>query len=196
MLTRWFLKSDDIAGEVFEQMTSAEKKGHEAQLDALDRRLQGDGDERTEEALRHLRDMFADYQGDRSLIEKLGIEAAVDVDRRLDKLFTETVRSLERSYELWQASTKMRTHKGREDLVTARERVLEEIEENVKHAARAIDGLRAMQLNHRDDEKLAKLRQELDDTLQIAQRVEDRLYRLEEDLEVGEAADSGPLERE
>ena len=195
LATRWLLGSDDISERVFEQLQGEVDRDRQRRLDVLDGRLQADDDPRTEGLLRRLRAIDRDFATGRESLERLGAKTALDVTRRTDLLFQESVRSLERTLELWRGARQMRTREGRASLLEAREKIIQEIEENFQHLASTLDRLRTLELKTSDDERLAKLRGELQESLDVAYRVEERLQSLEDELDSPSLDGGGVLEK-
>ncbi len=107
----------------------------------------------------------------------------------MEKLFKESIISLERTLELSKAAQKMRTRKGRDSLLDSREQILEEIDKNIRQLAQTLDGLRTLDVKAGTDEHLARIRSELEESLDVAYRVDERLQTLEEELEHGPRLD-------
>ena len=190
VVTRWFLSGDEITREAFESLQGDLAKEQEQELDRLEARLRNDYDPRTEESLRLLRALYADFGDDAEWIPQIGAKAALEISTSVEKLFRESIASLERTLEIWDAAQKMRTRKGRNSLIDSREEILVEIDKNVAQLAKTLDGLRALRLKKGQEAKLGRIRQELKESLEVAYRVDDRLQNLEAELE------STPIDRE
>ena len=76
----------------------------------------------------------------------------------------------------------MKTRKGRESLLESRHEILKEIDENIKQLARTLDELRTMEVKVRDEDRLSRIRSELRESLDVANRVDERLHSLEQEL--------------
>lgn len=180
--TQWILRGDDVTRKAYKELEQEAVAEREAELDDLDRRLQRDKDPRTEQTLRELRDVYSGFKGDRTWSEQLDAKAAFEIASRVERLFRECVHSLGRSYELWETAEKMRTEGFREKVLNEREQLLDEISQSLSQLAGTIDNVRALALKKGETEKLNRIRHELDESLEVAKRVEERMRGLEADL--------------
>ncbi|MFN0058182.1 MAG: hypothetical protein ACKVX7_06965 [Planctomycetota bacterium] len=181
-VTSALLRTETFARRVYEEMQSADFAAREAALNALDARLAKDRDPRDEQSLRTLRTLFAEFQKDAQLDKRVGANVAAEISGNVDRLYRESLSSLERCLELADAAGTVRAAETRRTLLEAREQVLGEIEANVAQLANTLDGLRTLKLRRHDDEDLARVRAELAESLNVATRVEDRIHELERDL--------------
>jgi histidyl-tRNA synthetase len=62
-------------------------------------------------------------------------------------------------------------------MLDAREQVVQEVQKSVEHVSRIIEQFHSFRVKE-DETELAKLRQELDDTMQAARRAEERVAAL------------------
>ncbi len=76
----------------------------------------------------------------------------------------------------------MTTKDGRNSTLDARERLLEEVAQSIRQMAQTIDGVLAMGLQEQSAADLARIRQELDESLNVARRVEERMHSIEQEL--------------
>ena len=182
LASRWVLKGDDITRKEFEELQNEQDLEHTKRLDRLDVELQGDDDPRTEEALRTLRAFHEDFQSSQEWMPNVGVKVSFEIANSVEKLLKESIVSLRRSFELWEAAQNMKTRKGRESLLESRREILKEIDENIKQLARTLDELRTMEVKVRDEDRLSRIRSELRESLDVASRVDERLHTLEQEL--------------
>jgi hypothetical protein len=76
----------------------------------------------------------------------------------------------------------MRTKEARDAALGQRERLVEEIRQSVVQLARTIDGVRSLTVQKEHEHDLSRIRQELDESLDVARRVEERMQSLEVEL--------------
>lgn len=180
--TRWVFSADRIMHEAFDSLQEETRRQQEQKLDALDRRLLGDNDPRPEQFLRELRAMYRGFRDDAAWTGRLGERSAFEIAGKVEKLFQACIISLERSQDLWDTAARMKTEAARRNVLAGRERLLEEIRESVQQVAHTIDGVQSLALEQPSDQNLAQIRRELDESLAVARRVEERMQTLEAEL--------------
>jgi len=90
--------------------------------------------------------------------------------------------------ELRDAAHGMRTADGQRSLFESRERLLEEINQSIRQLAGTLDNVKALALAQTPAHDLARLRQELTASLDVARKVEERMQSLEAELGHPQAA--------
>ena len=123
-----------------------------------------------------------DFQSSQEWMPNVGVKVSFEIANSVEKLLEESIVSLRRSFELWEAAQNMKTRKGRESLLESRREILKEIDENIKQLARTLDELRTMEVKVRDEDRLSRIRSELRESLDVASRVDQRLHDLEQEL--------------
>ena len=104
--------------------------------------------------------------------------AAHGVMDSVDRMFHVCVDHLRQSYKLWQ-SAQQTTGRSRENTLRQREELIQEVEQSVSHLEQTIDQLQTVS-SKRSKSELARLREELDETIRVAKRVEQRTEELME----------------
>lgn len=183
LATRWVTGHDKIARKVFEEMQTQAVQQEEQVLEDLHGRLEQDNDPRTGESLRMLRDLSRRIKAMKE--SGAGHRPPVEIATKVEKLVQSCIMSLERSLTLWETAQGMMTDEARQSVLKRREQILEEVKISIDYLARTLDGVQALGLDQRQDRKLASIRRELDESLDVARRVEERLQSLEADLEGG-----------
>ncbi|HRX81188.1 MAG TPA: hypothetical protein P5307_19100, partial [Pirellulaceae bacterium] len=150
------------------------RKKQEAGLDRLETQLRGDRDPRTQTYLRHLRELYRNFQEDLDAGKVSRSARTVLVD--VENLFRAAVKHLEHSYHLWETASRMSGDPKR-TMLDAREQVVQEVQKSVEHVSRIIEQFHSFRVKE-DETELAKLRQELDDTMLAARRAEERVAAL------------------
>lgn len=157
---------EKITAQAQGYLTEKERAEQERYLDALAARLRRDEDPRTEECLKRLRKLRGIFES-----ETPSGHAALSVKSKVDKLFEASVRQLERSCELWEKARKL-PGGTRRPLLDERKKAVDEVVLTVNHLTRTVEQFHEFQLRDTDDE-LAKLREELDATIEVARRADE-----------------------
>jgi hypothetical protein len=170
-VTKLIFGLEKITNDAYEYVHAQEVKKQEERLDALDRKLVTDRDPRTQESLRRLRELHRDFADD---LEKGKIaRSSHDVLEIIEELSRKCVAQLERSYQLWHTA---RGNSGtvRDHLLQEREQVILEVVESVHHVEKTIGQFRSFAAKD-SDEDLGRLREELDEAIEVARRAEERV---------------------
>lgn len=154
-------------------LSTQEKQEREARLDKLASNLRQDDDPRTEECLRRLRRLYASFEE-----EQPTNQTVITIREKVDKLFHAAVLQLERSYELWVKAKRLPGPTGR-PLLAERKEAIDEVVRTVNHLTRTVEQYQAFQIKD-SHEELAKLREELDTTIEIARRADDRIEAMDD----------------
>ena len=147
-----------------------ERKKQIASLRNLDARLQADNDARTERLLRQLWHLYETIQSD-VRDGKISL-AAQDILSSVSQMFTLCITHLERSLELWESATRLRGS-GRRKILNQREALIAEVEESVEFLENKLEQLHVASAA-RGQSELSQLREELDETIRVAKRAEER----------------------
>lgn len=174
LATRLIFGLEKITENAFQYLNDQKREVQERALDSLESRLRGDEDPRTQTYLRHLRELYMNFQEDLRSGRVAG--AARTVQEQVEKLFQAAVKHLEHSYHLWITAGRL-TGDARRTLLDERERVVQEVQDTVEHLSRTIEQFHTFRAKASEVE-LARLREELDETMQIARRAEARLESL------------------
>ncbi len=184
LASRWILKSDDIIKKTFEDLQAEALREQDKALDELDRKLRKDRDSRTQASLRELREIYEEFKHQGAWASNLGAKQAFDLANKVEELFRGSIRALERSLELWEASRRMRTKESKQRVLRRRDEIVEDVQESVHQLAHTIDGVQTLALGgQRTSEDLSRVRAELDESLAVARRVEERMQSIDLELE-------------
>ncbi len=182
LATQFLLRSDALTRQAFEALEAEAAQEKERKLDDLEQRLKQDKDPRDEKLLRQLREIYQRFRDDTTWVTRISQQSAVEITNKVEKLFSGCIITLERSLNLARAAGKMTTKDGRKTTVDARERLLAEVAQSIQQMAQAVDGVLAMGLHEQSTADLARIRQELDESLNVAKRVEERMQTMEQEL--------------
>ena len=181
--SRWNRDRPQIRRAAAEKFRDESNRNHEQFLNDLERRLQTDDDERTNQHLSVLRQLHRRmrrvgiFDGDRPTM------ILPDVKERTEQLYRSCLSSLERSVILRDAALEMTTASARGQLIKSRESLLGEVGTTIRHLGATLDFLQTSKLEKVDNRHLSQMRQELEVGLEVARRVEDRMSNLEQSLQ-------------
>jgi len=182
LITRWLTGSDGLAKLAQDEFAAEQRREHEQRFEHLDRRLRRDGDHRTNRtlaALRELEDRLAELEAHQDPNRRPPIE----VSSKIRELLRSSLHSLERSAELYETKQRVVTQEARQQVRGARESLLNEVSASVDQIIQTLDGLYIRVLSRdKPATDLSRMRQELDTSLEVARRVEERVASLEYDL--------------
>ena len=180
--SRLILGLDKLTQDAYDFFVERQRADHESALERLDDRLVKDRDSRTQNCLRELRHLYSQLN---SKVESGRITpAAYDVIEGVDKMFNVCVKHLEHTLKLHDTARTMRGP-AREKILEQREELIEEVCESVIHLGNTVEQFHLVTTKkNRDD--LSRLRAELDESLEIARRVEERKAGLGESSQVNQ----------
>ena len=182
LVTRWVVGHDAIAKRAFEEIQDEAERHRREALDTLSARLEGDNDPRTGQCLGALREL--DQRLSALLDSGAGGRRAPDEIAALArKLMRSSIMSLERSLQLWQTAHNMVTEQARKPILESREQLLDEVNQSITQLAQVLDQVQTLGLDSDPGRQLAAVRRELDESLSVAKRVEERIHSLEKDLD-------------
>ncbi|MEM6329064.1 MAG: hypothetical protein AAF790_02330 [Planctomycetota bacterium] len=153
-------------------LTEKEHAEREAELDRLAARLRRDEDPRTQQCLDRLRKLREVFEA-----EPPAGHAAQSIKGQVDRLFEASVRQLERAYTLWERAQRLPAG-TRGPLLKERAAAVNEVVLSANHLTRTVEQFHAFQVKDSDDE-LAKLREELDATIEVARRADELIGSLD-----------------
>lgn len=175
MFTRMIFKVEDITAQALEAEQQKILDEENRRLDELASKLRTDRDHRTQDYLTLLRSLRREFEDAASqsgaqfqsarLREKIGqvLRAAVD--------------QLNQSFRLWELSENL-VGDARKKVLANREQVLSEIEETVDRLRTTASQIKTV-IDGDDKVDLATMREELEATIRIAKRTEERMRDIE-----------------
>jgi len=176
MATRWIFQAESITQQVLEDLKLAEMEKENAELDQLARLLLTDHDHRTEDYLILLRALKKRF--DEARLKTDNSSRFFEVHNRIEELFHAVVNQLKRTYQLYELARDV-SPETRKSILQQRENVLKEIKESIEHAESAVSQLTAL-LDRDSKADLSSLRDDLDTSLRVARRTEERLKEMED----------------
>lgn len=175
MLTRMIFKVEDITEAAMKAQLDKELRQENEELDQLAAKLRTDRDHRTQDYLTLLRSLRGDFESEAAAHGSQFRSA--QVREQISQVFHAAVDQLRQSYKLWELSQQV-SGGPRQKLLDQREQVLKEIEATTDRIGQAVVEFR--KIVHADKNiDLAALRDELDATMQVARRTEERMRKIE-----------------
>ncbi len=174
MLTRMVFKIEDITEQALQVDLDRRLQAENEQLDALARRLQTDRDHRTQDYLTLIRSLRRDFE---SVAHQPGLQfRSAQVREKVSQVFVAVVEQLQQSYRLWELAEKVRG-KSRDGILADRERVLQEVDATINQLRSTCEQFE--QLTRTESKGgLAAMREELETTMRVAKRTEERMREL------------------
>ncbi len=183
--TKLALGNDKLADSVIQDMQRDAHEAREKSLDELDRSLVEDGDSSTEACLRDLRALAKAFTEAGAPSAGLSAKYTFDIASGVEDLFNRCVLSLEQTLGLWRTAERMVTAEARKPVLGQREKMIDEVKESIAQLGKTLAGLQSLRMGEGMDSELAHIREELDERLTVARRVEERMRSLEKQLAPG-----------
>ncbi|MFN7290517.1 MAG: hypothetical protein ACK5T6_08015 [Pirellula sp.] len=175
MATRAIFKTESITAETIEKLRGQEIAAEEARLDQLDRLMSQDNDDRDQDLLRTLRVQRAQFH---QISSQPGVVIrSQEILSQFEELYRASVNNLYESYRLLMQSKPLGVNERR-ILLDERERLLKEIQVSVDFSFSALEQYRSFTKKTVGTD-LSSLREELDESIKIAKRTEERLRELD-----------------
>lgn len=175
MFTRMIFKVEAITERVMQAELDEQFAQEQRELDHLAKQLIRDRDHRTQDYLTLLRSVREDF-------EKTAHQPDVkfrsaQIREKISRIFVAAVEQLRQSYKLWELSENL-VGNARDEILGEREEVLGEIGATTQRLRAAVEQFNELV---KTDEKvdLAAMREELEATMRIARRTEERMRELE-----------------
>jgi hypothetical protein len=184
MMTRVIFKVEAITEAAMRFEQEQVIKAENEQLDRLMQKLESDKDERTQDYLILLRSLRDDFQNHTN---QPGVQfRSARVREQVSAIFDAAVEQLGNSFKLWQLSENLGGEPRRKVLAN-REQILKEVSETIDRLQVAVTQIKEM---IRQDEKtdLASMREELEATMRIARRTEEKMREIENSTSINDSS--------
>ena len=175
--TRIFVGSEKITQAILAQLQQETKAAREQALDQLDEKLRQDGDPRTEKFLRDLRELIASFHAGYAWTKDSAVPITLGIMSGVEELFEGCVKSLERSWDLWQTADRMSTPEARQPLLEQRKRILADVQHSIKKLGQILAEMARLSVDQDTSEDLQRISAELDQELEIARSVDARMHQ-------------------
>ncbi len=175
MLTRMIFKIEDITDQAMQVELDKRLRAENRQLDELARILQTDGDHRTQDYLTLIRSL-------RSEIENAAHQPghhfrSAQVREQVSLVFKAVVEQLQQSFRLWELSESL-VGDSRKKILVDREKVLQEVDVTIDRLRSTCEQFQQLMKTEKKVD-LASMREELEATMRVAKRTEERMRELE-----------------
>ena len=174
MLTRMVFKVEQITESVMQAELDRDLRRESAELDELAKKLRTDGDHRTQDYLTLLRAVRTDFE---EAARRPDVRArSARIREQVSQVFQAAVEQLRESYRQWELSENL-VGTSREKILQNRELTLKEIESTIDRLQHSVEQFKDLIAS---DQKvdLASMREELEETMRVAKRTEERMREL------------------
>lgn len=169
--SRLVLGLESMTQRAYEAILQRDEKERKDSLDKLEADLRQDKDGRTDACLKQLRQLHDQFQSARA--KNRLIASHPQLISRVEEIFDASVLQLQRSLELYELSQKL-TGPAKKNALDEREQVITDVLETRDHMNAIIEQFHTFTIR-RESSELGRLRSELDETLQVAKRTEERM---------------------
>ncbi len=177
-LTKFILGRDDRIRKLVEASRSKAKRDKRKALDHFHHRLTMDGDERTETAMQDLRSLRQAFRQLDKIAPDLNRAMIEDIQQRSEELFQQCMSSLEKTLQLWKTADSLASEMARKPILEQREKLVGDVVQTVEHMSRTLASVQGITSRSDGDARLQRLRGELDQSLEVAKKVEQRIDSL------------------
>ena len=177
-ITKFILGKDDRVKQLVEASRSKAKLDKRKALDHFHHRLTMDGDERTETAMQDLRSLRQAFRQLDKIAPNLNRAMIEDIQERSEELFQQCVSSLEKTLQLWKTADSLASETARKPILEQREKLVGDVVQTVEHMSRTLASVQGITNRSEGDIRLKRLRGELDQSMEVAKKVEQRVDSL------------------
>ena len=178
-LTRLILGGEDTATQVIQELEAATIAREEKRLDRLERELEtSDSDPRPEKALRDLRSLVKVLKEAATDPKSHHLATIVDIHARVTELFEHCIDLLQQTIQLWQTASSLNTAAAKRPILEQRETLIADVQESVQQVSNTLVALKQLGSTEASTGRLKQMREELDQSLEVARSVEARVNRL------------------
>ncbi len=175
LATRVIFLTDDVAAKILRDDAMNAIKAEEGKLDQLQFRLRSDRDYRTKDYLTLLRTCRTDFE---EFTKKPGIVIqSQEIVKQVRQLFWSATEQLEHSLKLHALAERL-SGDEKKKVQEQREGILGEIRVSIEHMQSAVTHYQKI-MNMEQQNDLGSLRDELDASIRVAKRTEERMRELE-----------------
>lgn len=176
--TKMILGKEDRVKKIFEDQRKKEKKAKRKKLDHFHHRLTMDGDSRTEDAMQDLRSLRDAFRQLNVIAPNLNQAMIDEIQQRAKELFEQCLSSLEKSLQLWKTADSLASEIAKKPILEQREKLVSDVVSTVEHMSQTLAAVQGITNRSEGDARLQQLRGELDQSLEVAKKVEQRVDSL------------------
>ena len=177
-ITKFILGKDDRVKQLVEASRDKAKRDKRKALEHFHHRLTMDGDERTETAMQDLRSLRQAFRQLDKIAPDLNRAMIEDIQQRSEELFQQCVSSLDKTLQLWKTAESLASEAARKPILEQREKLVGDVVQTVEHLSRTLASVQGITSRSDGDARLQRLRGELDQSLEVAKKVEQRVDSL------------------
>jgi hypothetical protein len=178
MATRIIFQLDAITERTYRFAQEKAQREEEARIDRLVEKLGKLRDQRALDYLTILRDNRREFV---EMASQPGMQArGMQVVEQVQQLFLAAIEQLEQSYKLSELVSKLRSEE-RQEIIARNEQNLADIKVTADRLTVAVEQFRRLSLRDQNGE-LNELRDELDESLKVAHRTEERMREIEKSI--------------
>lgn len=185
-LTRLIVGGEDAAKKAIAELQRETLAEQEKALDDLEARLKEDGDKRTEAALSDLRAIAEAFEQENLRTDGLNSKSAFDIMDGVGRLFDRCVASLEKTLHLWKLAGRMQTKSARRPILEQREEIIGEVARSISQLGKILVDVQKMEAAVTGAAGLSRLRDELDQSLAFAKKVDEKVKMLDREFSAAE----------
>lgn len=172
-VTRAVVWREEIARAALNEMKEEAEEAADSTLDNLHERLVTDGDPRTQQLLQDMRTLVRVFKESGEWLVTTGV--TLEILSKVDELFDSCVRLLEATLRLYNVAQRIDALEFKQPLLDRRETIVGEVEETVRQLSGALAEVQTLEADSTSDAQLARVRSELDTTLDVARRTNERV---------------------
>ena len=180
-ITKWATGLDKISRRALKELQEETHRQQEGQLDALHKQLEADGDARTERMLADLRTLHQSFRAevnDNTWSSSVPANVAFELAYKVEALFHESINCLRNTLTLGEKARNAATQTVRESLLEHRERVIADVQKTIAQLSRIYGEVLTLG-THSDETELSRLRNELDENIEFAKKVDQAMREFE-----------------
>lgn len=160
-ITKMLVGSEVVCKDVMEEMQEEANQAGKNELDDLEKALIADGDPRTEKQLRDLRTLVSNFSDSKFSALEIDAMSAVEIMSTVEELFTQSVKHLKQTLDLWNAASELENPKARKPLLEQRENLIIEVEKSIEQLGQNLADIEVMRLSSDPGGDLKKIREQL-----------------------------------
>ncbi len=181
LITKWTTGLDNISKQALRELQEEVHKEQERQLDALRKQLTADGDARTERMLADLRTLHQSFKAEvneNTWSSSIPSNVAFELAYKVEALFHESVNCLKETLTLREKARNTATKTAKSPLLQQREHLIADVQETIAQLSKIYGEVLTLDTNS-DETQLSRLRNELDENIEFAKKVDQTMCELE-----------------
>ncbi|MFH1038175.1 MAG: hypothetical protein V1789_05840, partial [PVC group bacterium] len=134
--------------------------------------------------LRDLRALATAFYKGNTFTAACDPQSSFDMLTGVEELFNRCTLYLASTLELWHTAHRTANPGARKPILKQRERIIAEVDKSIKQLGKVLAGIKSIGLGAETEaSELARIRDELDQSLEIAKQVKERMKSLDRELE-------------